>query len=209
MPNAFRQGDHICSIYDTEEEQLATAAAYLADGFRRGDRCLYVADSAAAMQRLRTALSACGVDAGAQIERGALLELTHSEAHLIDGHFDCERMLALLEGAVAQALEQGFSGLCACGDMSWLLADAPGSDQVLEYEALLNEFFSTVPGAAMCQYNRTLLAQRFVDVALITHSTAVVNGTHKFNPFYQTPPEDGGASTRRHKTGGSATTNCN
>src|SRR5215213_2863783 len=78
MPNAFRQGDHICSIYDTEEEQVATAAAYLADGFRRGDRCLYVAESGAALQRLRAALSAAGVDAAALIERGALLELTHS-----------------------------------------------------------------------------------------------------------------------------------
>src|SRR5829696_8095124 len=115
-------------------------------------------------------------------------------------------MVRLLDDAVEQALDHGFSGLCACGDMYWLLADAPGSDQVLEYEALLNQFFSTVPGAAMCQYNRALLAGRFIDMALITHSTAVVNGRHTFNPFYQTPGEDGGATTRRGRTRGSAST---
>ena len=43
MAHAFRQGDHICSIYDTEEEQLTTAAAYLADGIGvASDACMSV-----------------------------------------------------------------------------------------------------------------------------------------------------------------------
>jgi hypothetical protein len=43
MPNLFRQGEHICAVYDTEAEQLAIAAEYLADGLRAGERVLQAA----------------------------------------------------------------------------------------------------------------------------------------------------------------------
>jgi hypothetical protein len=185
MPNAYRQGDHICSIYETEEEQLATAAAFLSDGIARGERCLYVGANREALLRFRAALDATGRDAARLLERGALIELTHAEAHLIDARFDCERMLTMLEEAVEKALNEGFSGLRACGDMSWLLAGAPGMDRVQEYEALLNQFFSSVRASGMCQYSRRLLAPHFIDMALTTHSTAVAGGQHKFNPFFQ------------------------
>jgi hypothetical protein len=39
--------------------------------------------------------------------------------------------------------------------MSWLLEDAPGSDQVVVYEALLNQFFHGARAAGMCQYDRS------------------------------------------------------
>ena len=129
MAHAFRQGDHICSIYDTEEEQLTTAAAYMADGIVRGERCLYIGATRAALQRFDAALQAAGLDAAALIERGVLIEVTHAEAHLIGGRFDCERMLALIDDAIEQAIADGFSGLRVCGDMSWLLLDAPGSER--------------------------------------------------------------------------------
>lgn len=172
-------------MYDTEQEQLTTAATYLADGLRRGERVLFVGADRAALQRFRHALHQEGLDAAPLVARGALIELTHPEAHLIDGCFDCERMLTMLNEAVEGALNDGFSGLRCCGDMSWLLADAPGSEQVREYEALLNQFFSSVRASGMCQYPRQLLAAHHLDMALATHSTAVARGQQKFNPFYQ------------------------
>src|SRR5688572_3218258 len=63
MAHGFRQGEHICSLYDTEEEQLATAAAYLADGLSRGERGLYIGADRNAVLRFRTALGAVGLDA--------------------------------------------------------------------------------------------------------------------------------------------------
>jgi MEDS: MEthanogen/methylotroph, DcmR Sensory domain len=185
MAHAFRQGDHICSIYDTEEEQLTTAEAYLADGLARGERCLYVGATRAALQRFDVALQAAGLDAAALMERGVLIELTHAEGHLIDGRFDCERMLRMLDDMVGRAIADGFPAMRACGDMSWLLLEAPGSAEVGEYEARLNRFFATTRSAAMCQYNRQRLPPPLIDMALATHSTAVVAGHHKFNPFFQ------------------------
>ncbi|MBA3948918.1 MAG: MEDS domain-containing protein [Acidobacteria bacterium] len=54
-------------------------------------------------------------------------------------------------------MNAGFTGLRTCGDMTWLLDEAPGSQQIVEYEAQLSQFFATVRALGMCQYNRHLL----------------------------------------------------
>ena len=185
MPNVFKQGEHICALYRTKEEQLAVAAEYVADGLRLGERAFYVGATRAALARFRAALRAVGIDAAAMARRGALIEATHAEAHLENGCFDCERMLRLLNDAVETALNDGFLGLRTCGDMSWLLSDPPGAAQVVEYEALLNEFFRGVRAAGMCQYDSRRLPASIVEQGLATHSSVVANGRHRPNPSYQ------------------------
>src|SRR5262245_19869797 len=139
MPNLFRQHEHICSLYDTEEEQLTMAAEYLSDGLGRGERCYYVARSRQALTHFRGAPGRDGVDAGEMAKVGALMEATNDDAHLVGGHFESERMIALLNEAVEAALNDGFTGLRTCGDMSWLLDEPSGWGLVDEYEAFLNE----------------------------------------------------------------------
>ena len=185
MSNEFNQGEHICTVYDNADEQRSVAAHYLADGLRRGERCLYVGESRAALEQFRISLRDAGIDAEAAAGRGALIEKTSAEVHLLDGTFECERMLDVLNEAVETALNDGFQGLRACGDMSWLLDDASGSDQVVAYEALLNQFFQGVRAAGMCQYDRRRLPVEMIDHALATHSTAIVNGQHQANPLYK------------------------
>ena len=185
MTHGFRQGEHICSLYDTEEEQLATAAAYVADGIWHGERGLYIGANRDAVLRFLAALAATGLDAAALAERGALVEVTHEETYLVGGEFSVERMLTMLRESIEQAAADGFSGWRGCGEMSWLLAGAPGSEQVSAYEALLHEFFSGSHACAMCQYNRKLLPAPVIDMALATHATAVIAGRQRFNPFFQ------------------------
>ena len=187
MPNVFKRGEHICALYDTEDEQLAVAADYLADGLRAGERAFYVAESGAAVARFRCALMQVGVEVSGAESRRALVLRTHDDAHLVDGQFDSERMLRLLNEAVEDALRDGFAGLRTCGDMSWLLSDPPGADQLVEYEAMLNQFFDGVPASGMCQYHRGRLAAHLLDHALATHPSTVVDRRHTVNPFYELP----------------------
>jgi hypothetical protein len=185
MPNEFLHGDHVCVLYEGEDEQLAVAAEYVAEGLRSGERCFYAADSSEGLGRFVEALDRTGVDAGGAMTSGALELATKAEAHLAGGRFDSERMLQMLNDAVERALNDGFAGLRTCGDMSWLLDDAPGSGEIVEYEALLNQFFESVRAVGMCQYDRTRLPAGLLDHALATHTSAVIDGGHKSNPFYQ------------------------
>ena len=186
-PPRYRQGEHVCAVYETEAEQLRTAAEYLAGGLRVGERVLYVGDCDESVGRFRAALAAVGIEAESFVERGALAECTHAAAHLQGGAFDRKRMAAFLADAVVSALADGFAGLRACGDMSWLLAEPEGTAQVVEYEARLNIFFRNLPAAAMCQYDAKRLRPEWVDHALATHPSVVMDGRHRANPFYVAP----------------------
>jgi hypothetical protein len=181
----FEQGQHICTVYDTRAQQLEVAAAYISDGLACNERCLYVVDSVEALDDIRRELGRHGVDAAAEEFRGALLLLTSDLAHLDGGSFDAERMLRMLNGAVEAALDAGFRGLRTCGDMSWLLRGADGSEQVLEYEALLNQFFPTVRAVGMCQYDRSRLPDHIVQGALASHPWLVDGRRNRPNPSYQ------------------------
>lgn len=196
--HTFQQGQHICAIFDTAEEQLALAAVYVADGLGKRERCLYVADSPAHLEQFRSKLVAAGIDVANVESSAALLLLTKAQAHLFDGRFDSERMLRMLNEAVEAALNDGFAGLRTCGDMSWLLDDAPGTLHVIEYESLLNEFFQHVRGLGMCQYDRHNVPEALLEQAGIqVHSTVVVDGIHKANPFFDPAPPDTAPSDAR------------
>ena len=191
---AFQQGQHICAIYATEDEQLAVAAAYVTDGLEKGERCLYAAYSDAHVDRFRSSLQSAGVDVAAAERSGALLLRTKDQAHLSEGRFDSERMLRMLNEAVETALNDGFTGLRTCGDMSWLMDSPPGAHHVIEYEALLNQFFRHVRGLGMCQYDRRRMPEGLLEHAgIAAHSTVVIDAMHKMNPFFDpAPPESRG-----------------
>jgi len=186
-PARFRHGDHVCAVYDTPEEQVRVAAHFIADGLRSGERCLFAGYSAQALIDFCERLKAEGIDAHHERDRGALLLLTKEQAHLIDGVFDSERMLTMLNNAAEQALNDGYAGLRTCGDMTWLLDDAPGSTQVAEYEALVTELFKSVRALAMCQYDRARLPPGVLTNAFATHPTLVIAGQHVRNEHFTTP----------------------
>src|SRR5689334_5937658 len=74
-------------------------------------------------------------------------------------------MIHMLHAAVKDALDAGFAGLCAAGDMSWLLDEADGSERIAEYEARLNEFYPSSRALGLCLYNRNRLPAATLDHA--------------------------------------------
>lgn len=198
---AFQRGQHICAFYSTSDEQLSVAADYIAEGLAKNERCLYAADSAAALDQFRDRLHSSGTDAVAAESRTALLLLTKHQAHLADGQFDSERMLNMLNAAVEDALNNGFAALRTCGDMTWLLDNARGSEQVVEYEGLLNQFFRQRFAVGMCQYDVTRLPLGLLDHAgICSHPTVVLDRTHKANPFCVSDAPEGRSQSLTFET---------
>ena len=109
----YQQGDHVCTLYSTPEEQLAAAIEYIRAGLGRGERCLYVCGEHAFKDFCR-ALDAAGIDVKREKARGALLLVAKHEAHLKGGTFDPSAMIDLLNTAVKEALDQGAAVLDHC-----------------------------------------------------------------------------------------------
>src|ERR1043165_2975142 len=183
----YRQGDHVCTLYSNRDEQLAAAIDYIRGGLARGERCLYVCCEHSP-DEFREGLRAAGIDVDAEEARGALLLITKREGHLSGGSFNPDKMITMLHAAVKDALDAGFDGLCAAGDMSWLLDEAPGSERIAEYEARLNEFYPNSRALGLCLYNRNRLPAETLDHSMATHPhVRIASNILLDNPFYEEP----------------------
>ena len=73
--------------------------------------------------------------------------------------------------------------------MSWALRGIPGSEGLIEYEALINTISQTQPVTPICQYD----ARRFDGATLLNvlrvHPLMIVQGRIVHNPYYITPEE--------------------
>ena len=183
----YQQGDHVCTLFSSPEEQLSAAIEYIQQGLGRNERCLYVCGEQTP-DDFRAALQRAGIDVVREEDRGALVLLTKETGHLVGGTFSASRMISMLQQAVEDSLEDGFAGLCAAGDMTWLLDDAPGSHEIVEYEALLNHFYSNNRALGLCQYNCRRLPATILDHGIATHPTVRMAGPILLtNPFYELP----------------------
>lgn len=183
----YQQGDHICTLYGDAHQQLQAAIEYIKGGLSRDERCLYVCCEHD-IPDFREALRQAGIDVEREEGRGALVLLTRHDGHLKGGSFDPQRMIAMLDVAVKDALDAGFKGLCAAGDMSWVLDEAPGTEKLAEYEALLNRFYREHKALGLCLYNRRTIPPALLDHGLATHPVVRVDGPILLtNPFYEAP----------------------
>lgn len=184
---SYHQGDHVCTLFTTHEEQLQAAVEYIRAGLSRGERCLYVCCERE-VSEFRAALRQAGIAVDHEEARGALVLLTKHDGHLKGGAFDPDLMIQMLELAVKDTLARGFAGLCAAGDMNWLLDNAPGSEKLAEYEARLNRFYEANHALGLCLYNLGSMPPTAIDDCLATHPFVRIEGPILLeNPFYELP----------------------
>jgi signal transduction histidine kinase/DNA-binding NarL/FixJ family response regulator len=180
----LRHGDHVCFVYDTLAELSAVLVPFLRTGFAAGERCLYIGPAAGA-ERTEGDLQEAGVAVGRELDRGALVLLGQRESWLKDGRFDPWSMMDLLRQTEQQALDDGFTGLRATWDMSWVLAGRAGAERLVEYEAHLNRFLAQSHSIVLCRYARSSSSAAMVQGALHTHPLAVLGDQLCPNAYYE------------------------
>jgi signal transduction histidine kinase len=180
-------GAHVCMVYDSFAEQIATVAPYLRSGLERGDLCVYAYDLIPERE-VAQALDAAGLDVQAAAERGALRFLDRSQTYLASGAFEPAAMMTALQKMEAEALAAGFSGLRTAGDMTWALESGTACAHVIEYEAILNRQLPGSRTTGMCQYDRRGFDPTVIEQVLRTHPMAVIRDRLLHN-FYYEPPD--------------------
>lgn len=180
--------DHLCLIYETQEEQFSAVMPFMRMGLERGERCIYVVDDNTAATVLG-GMEAAGVDVESAIESGRLAVVSSRDSYLKQGYFDPDWMIDFLEKATGDAISDGFSALRVAGEMTWMLGGALGSERLVEYEARLNCFFPRHRSLAMCQYNRRRFPAAILRDVISTHPLVVCGGMVCSN-FYYIPPDE-------------------
>jgi hypothetical protein len=176
---------HQCLVYDgAPSRQLPMLAEMLRQKLGEGFRCVFL-NSPPMVAGIRSSLSAAGIDLAGEIERGNLRLLSERD-YLVQGHFDPERMIFMLNDALTQALVDGYRGLWATGDMTWELGPKPDFAKLAEYEWKLEEFFRYNPGlSGVCQYHADTLPHEVMRQGLASHPALFINETlSRINPHY-------------------------
>ncbi|MHC4179496.1 MAG: MEDS domain-containing protein, partial [Planctomycetota bacterium] len=184
----LKPGDHLCCIYETDEEHRALLTPFMTQGLDQGEKVVYIVDVRTSDDVLGY-LREEGLDVERYLKAGQLRVLSAAESYTRETVFDPDGMISLLESETGRALAEGFSALRVTGEMTWALRGLPGSDRLLEYEAKLNEFFPQKRCLAICQYDKRRFKPGLLMDILAAHPLAVI-GTRLFDNFYYMPCKD-------------------
>ncbi|MDH3555602.1 MAG: MEDS domain-containing protein, partial [Deltaproteobacteria bacterium] len=181
-------GDHLCCFYETDEERRIVLAMLLLQGLERGEKACFIGDMQTS-QALLDYMEDDGFKVSPYLSCGQLGVMSLDETYLREGVFVPDKMIDLLKTETDLALAQGYSALRVTGDMSWALQTPPGSEQIIKYEAKLNDFFPGSKCIGICQYDKRLFPPALLMYVLETHPLAIIR-TELFDNFYYMPPED-------------------
>jgi len=180
---------HQCFLYDGSPAlNVPCLGKAIREMLSRNYRCVYL-NSEPMADAMQAYLAGAGVNVEREMERSSLI-LSSERGHLVNGRFfDLNGMLAGLTAALEQALEDGFAGLFATGDMSWEFGPEADFSELMEYEWKLEEFFESHPQlSGICQYHANSLPAEVMQQGLTAHPAIFVNEELSLpNPHFDHP----------------------
>jgi hypothetical protein len=184
----FPDCNHLCLIYDDEEQRRKIVSKYVSAGLTQGELVRYVTDMTAP-EKIRSWVLEMGVELP-EIEKNEPFGIFQAESwYCPSGRFDPQKLIDGMVPRYHQVEQAGYKGSRVCGEMTWALRDLPGSDRLLEYEVLLNTVTEAFPHVGMCMYDANLFDGATLFKVLQVHPYMVAQGHVVRNPFYLRPEE--------------------
>lgn len=168
----FPRGTHLCMIFNDERERQKSIFKFLAAGLTANEKVDYLVDTKTPQEFMDAFLENIDEDLK-KSERLRNLNLWVAE-NIYCPHGNREK---------------GFSNARASGEMTWALKGIPGSDRLMEYEALINELVVTHPITAVCQYDTNCFDGKTIFDVLRVHPMVISHGQIIQNPFYMKPQD--------------------
>jgi len=179
---SFERHFHACAFVMGPTEERAVIDPFLLEGMKRGQKAVYIVDPAE-RQAHETRLAAASTSSD-------LLDVTTwNDAHLKGGSFDQARMMNALEDMIREHAATGRPPMRLVGQMGWVFSEPPGIEQLVAYEASVNEVLNRGKTPTVCVYDVRRLNGSIMMDLLRAHPLTVINGVLHENPFY-TPAEE-------------------
>jgi diguanylate cyclase (GGDEF)-like protein/PAS domain S-box-containing protein len=178
--------DHLCLIYENQEEQFNAVIPFIKMGLERHEKCIYIVDDNT-FETVKHEMKAQGINVDDTIESKELSIIDKQDSYLKQGKFDPDWMIQFLNETTKAALAEGFSALRVTGEMTWALGSDPGNENLFDYESKLNEFFPKNKSLAICQYNRNRFSPEIILNVIRTHPFVIYGGDIYTNYFFIPP----------------------
>lgn len=179
---------HVCAFFNSREDEYRVTLPFILDGLESGDKMIHIVDPARRSDHLQR-LTSTGIDVASKQESGQLALLDWSQTFFVDGPFDMERQLALLDQALRGGREQGFPVSRYVAHAEWALQAGASVDLLLEFEARVNQMWPRYADTVICTYDLTRFDGDTVVDAFRTHPVVIIGGILQENPFFVQPDE--------------------
>jgi hypothetical protein len=178
----FRDHFHACAFVMGPAEERLVIDPFLEEGMRRGEKAVYIVDPEQRDDHEKRL--------GASLRSPGLLDvMTWNDAHVKGGSFDQDRMMAALDEMIREHAATGRPPMRLVGQMGWMFASPPGIEQLVAYEATVNEVLNRGKTPTVCVYDVRRLSGSMMMDLLRAHPLTVMNGVLHENPFY-TPADE-------------------
>lgn len=178
---------HVCAFFNSDEEEYRVLAPFIKTGLECGHGAVHIVDAGQSEDH-RSRLDAAGIDTSAMLRSGQLELRASLDAYLADGRFDADRMLQFFEALAAGNASRGFPSSRIICRMEWAAAAQTFVDQVIEFEARVNELWRRRDDVVICTYPLARFGGDAVIDILRTHPLTIIGGVLQRNPFF-VPPE--------------------
>lgn len=175
---------HVCSFFNSRDEEYDVLTPFYREALDGGENMLHIVEPRNRQDHLAR-LQTKGVNAQHCVDCGQLCVLGWEEAYLTEGRFDQDRMLGAVQTLLDASKQAGYPRMRIMGNMNWALGGLiPGAEQVIEYEARVNDVLARNRQPAVCVYDIALLSATMMMDILRTHPLTLIGGVVHQNPFY-------------------------
>ena len=180
---------HVCAFFNSRDEEYKVLSPYFKEAIEQGEKNVHIINPAHAADH-RERLQVSGIDTHACEACGQLDVLAWEQAYLDEnGVFDKDKMLAIVDHLTGAGLDASFGRIRIMGDMGWVFSGVPGAEDILEFEAQVNEVLSRNRQPAVCVYDIAKLSGAMMMDLLRRHPLTLIGGVVQENPYF-TPPEE-------------------
>jgi hypothetical protein len=168
-------GAHVCHFYRDEAEMIKMTAAFLEEGLRSGERCLWILPSWLDGTRARNASRAIRSTLADAEAAGRILFLPENEVYL-DSTGILRSAHGIIEfwlGEEQKARSSGFEGIRITGDGTGLVSTDAWSSGV-DYERLADAAFQGRRVTALCTYSLATVSPTRLAEVLGGHNCGMV-----------------------------------
>src|SRR5213593_2444139 len=135
---------HVCAFFNSKDEEYRVLLPFVKEGINDGHKGFHIVKEGHRPEHRRL-LAEAGIDVADAEATGQLEIRRWEDAYLREGHFDQNKMLALIEEVLDGGHQQGFALTRLVAHMEWALEDRPGVNDLVEYETRLNYILPRYP----------------------------------------------------------------
>ena len=177
---------HVCAFFHTQDQEDKVVVPFLKEGINRGEKAFCALDPESRVHLLQK-LSREGIEVTSAEKRGQLELRVLEEMYIRHGRFNRDATLAHVRELSIQGKEQGFAVTRLVAGMEWAIKYRVETDQLLEYEARLNEVLEEIRDPVVCVYDLAQFSAGVVLDILRTHPVVIIGEVAAENPFFVRP----------------------